>query len=902
MRIAIERVEPAIVQPEVAEIVAPRTNTVAITAAENFYSGLHLQAPFCLELAATERARWFQLRTVEPAAQRLVTEHLQVAYPQAGVRPIEPDKQPAADPAVFPSDWPVAACALTLAEPSYQPLRTFRDLDLADQSGAQSDPVLAILSALGTVPSGCRAIAQLVLQAAPADWSKSYQRMAVEHPLAAERARLAVQAAAARTPGSDGGGVLAGILVVGVGVGAWKLGYISALDWHDALKYGAALLGTGGGLAAMYRWTHRPPVLYDQDQVREKIGRPGFRAQLRLAVTGPMEAAQGELDACLDRMAAAYGVFALATGNRFQRRQLNLKGADLRLPAFLGRSISILNARELAGLWHLPLAQADVPLLERTGARRILPLPETVAAGCRIGVSNHQGRTFPVHISEGDLRRHLLVLAKTGRGKSALLARVAAFVLGLGAAAGKRPALLMIDPHRDLAYLTLGCIPDERRESAIFLDAANESRPFGLNLVDTGLGWDRDQVTMMVLQIFRREFSQAWGFRMEAAFRYGLHTLFEANLSICKADPKHGRERQYTVLDLPPLLSDAKFRKNVLKDVKDREVRYWWHEVFDRLNHTFQTEVVFPVQTKIFRFAGIQTARRIVGQPKSTIDPLSWVRNHQAVIVNTAAGIIGNDASALIGDLLLNLVSLTIAQQAALERDERERTTVIVDEMHLMPGADFERLLSEQAKYGANLILATQSLARLAAIDREQQRALRATMFANVDGLAVFNTSAEDARYVEEELGEAINRQDILALAEHECYLRLASGRDGRASLCSVELEPPPAANTERQTAIASASAATYGRDAAEVDKQLLNALIRIEQAHRTPGEQAQNQGGGTGLPKDDGGEPSAGASPPPIAPAPSSPAGGQQPLFGDGAVDGSGASTTAGDSQEAAS
>src|SRR5712692_5560002 len=59
MRIAIERQEPVDVRPEVLEIVAPRANTAAIGAAENFFSGLTLRAPFCLEIAATHTARWF---------------------------------------------------------------------------------------------------------------------------------------------------------------------------------------------------------------------------------------------------------------------------------------------------------------------------------------------------------------------------------------------------------------------------------------------------------------------------------------------------------------------------------------------------------------------------------------------------------------------------------------------------------------------------------------------------------------------------------------------------------------------------------------------------------------------------------------------------------------------------
>jgi hypothetical protein len=40
---------------------------------------------------------------------------------------------------------------------------------------------------MGDLPAGWRAISQLVLHPAPADWSRPYLRLGLEHPLAAER-------------------------------------------------------------------------------------------------------------------------------------------------------------------------------------------------------------------------------------------------------------------------------------------------------------------------------------------------------------------------------------------------------------------------------------------------------------------------------------------------------------------------------------------------------------------------------------------------------------------------------------------------------------------------------------------------------------------------------------------
>jgi hypothetical protein len=93
------------------------------------------------------------------------------------------------------------------------------------------------------------------------------------------------------------------------------------------------------------------------------------------------------------------------------------------------RRAAVLTTRELAGLWHPPQAGADVPLLERTTARERLPLPGTVARGCRIGVSAHQGREVPVALADELLGRHLLLVAKTRRGKSSLLLRLARYAM-----------------------------------------------------------------------------------------------------------------------------------------------------------------------------------------------------------------------------------------------------------------------------------------------------------------------------------------------------------------------------------------------------------------------------------------------------------------------------------------
>src|SRR5688572_3597346 len=148
---------------------------------------------------------------------------------------------------------------------------------------------------------------------------------------------------------------------------------------------------------------------------------------------------------------------------------------------------------------------------------------------------------------------------------------------------GRAPMLVLVDPHRDLAEAVLGLVPPRRRGDVVYLDVSDRSRPFGLNLLDVHLGWDRDKAVSNALSIFRREFDRFWGPRMEDAFRFGLLTLFEANQAICAEDAA-GRGRQHTILQVPTVLTHETFRKTVLNSVNDPVIKGWWSGYFDQLD------------------------------------------------------------------------------------------------------------------------------------------------------------------------------------------------------------------------------------------------------------------------------------------------------------------------------
>jgi hypothetical protein len=328
-----------------------------------------------------------------------------------------------------------------------------------------------------------------------------------------------------------------------------------------------------------------------------------------------------------------------------------------------------------------------------------------------------------------------------------------------------------------------------------------------------------------------------WGPRMEDAFRFALMALFEANEALCQMDPEAGRGHQHTVLEVADLLGIPSFRNRVLKQTSDPAIKHWFSSYFDPLELRHRQEIINPVQTKVHKYAGSKVARGIVGQPRSTIDFRELIAQDRIVIINLNAFDVIEDTAALIGGTLLNLAARAVSSQSSLPPEQRRSVTMAVDEFHTIPGADYEQVFGELAKYGANMILATQTLARLDRLtEADRTRDLRAAVFSNLDGLFAFHTSAEDAEFLAEELGGGLDKQDLLELGHYQCYARITNVRNGeRLPAFSVRLDAPPASDVELADRLAAASADRYGCSVVDVELGLEAAAARI---HHSDGVQ----------------------------------------------------------------
>src|SRR6266851_196810 len=276
MRLAVRwRPLAALEDPHVMEVVTPRTNLATLTSAENLLAAIALPEPFALEIAADGSRRQFLVRAGSVHMRQQLHSQLGAAYPQADLRPVPPE----ADPAICRPGEQVAACTLGLRAAAYLPIKTFTDLDVDGERAAQADPVLGILSALGDLPAGWRGLSQLVLAPAAEDWCRDYVRLAVQHPLAHERVPRPGE-----MPLATLGFVSVLLLVAAVTLQSFM--WIRAGEWLQLTGLATTLVVVLGlGLPRLRRLLRAP--VYDMELVREKVTRFAYRAELRLAVFAP---------------------------------------------------------------------------------------------------------------------------------------------------------------------------------------------------------------------------------------------------------------------------------------------------------------------------------------------------------------------------------------------------------------------------------------------------------------------------------------------------------------------------------------------------------------------------------------------------------------------------------------
>lgn len=488
-------------------------------------------------------------------------------------------------------------------------------------------------------------------------------------------------------------------------------------------------------------------------QIEEKMLKPGFELKIRLVTKAQDQFTSEQL---LRDIVASFKQFTTSHLNNFIHSD-PVKGGEEIYSEYLDRHlpaepVDIVNIEELASIFHLPNNSVETPTINWSRARKAEPpmnLPVSVDDDVTFfGETDYRGERYRFGIKRADRRRHMYLLGKTGVGKSSTFKNmfISDVLRGDGAC--------YVDPHgQDLEEL-LDYIPENRINDVIYFDPSDSNYPIGFNLLELDEPNQRDLVADGVVAVFKKEFGNSWGPRLQYILQNAVATCLEAQGT--------------TLLAVQRILIDSNYRKFILKQVKDPVLSKFWVEEYAQMsqNSRLITEAVAPIQNKVGRFISSAVIRNIVGQVKSTINLRDAMDSGKILMVNLAQGKIGEESASLLGGLLITRLQAAALQRVDTPEEQRKDFFLYVDEFQNFATDSFAKILSEARKFRLNLTMTNQYIEQI-------PLAVRSAIFGNVGTLSSFVVSQADASILSHEFAPIFDQDDMVSLESHSMYVKL---------------------------------------------------------------------------------------------------------------------------------
>lgn len=532
----------------------------------------------------------------------------------------------------------------------------------------------------------------------------------------------------------------------------------------------------------------------DSDEIadrRAKLSEPNYLVVLRVAVRADTNERAVRL---LSRVRMALGS-TRSPRTRF-RKILPLSKAYLhrRIARAVGRLIysGQLSVSELSGLIGFPLGSPHVAGLPQGKARQLPATAAIPGAGLVIGHSTFPGDERPVALAYKEAVKHLHILGPTGTGKTTLLSNLAMQIMQ------KNHGLIILESKGDLFEAVLDRVPRRRIEDIIVLDVNDTSNPVGFNVLNSGTSHAAvDELSRITIGMY----GDHGGIYAPMLLYYGLHALAETTGA--------------TFIELPSLLTpqsqeEAAWRDQVIRSLKNRDVRQFWQRYLDDTNKE-RDRMAAPVHNRIWQLCVRPEIRNIIGQSRSSFTFEEVLRDNKILLINLNGVRVGEATASITGTLLMN------ALWSAVRTVRKSKPSFLfVDEFQ-----DFVNLpvnaadmLAKMRSFGLGMVLAHQDLDQLSKV-----RGLEQAVLANARSKVIFQTSARDARAMQREFGRLVTEDDFINLGAYEAIARIATS-DGVSAPITITTEPP-SNTTNVANAVRAASRTRYGRQIAEVEAEI---------------------------------------------------------------------------------
>ncbi|MBU0613814.1 type IV secretion system DNA-binding domain-containing protein, partial [Patescibacteria group bacterium] len=661
-----------------------------ISIAETFYSafgGLKAQKgikhwfagrtdEIALEMVASEKLITFYI-TVPQFMHEFLEQQLHAQYSNANIEPVE-------DYNIFQPNGTILGGYMIFKRENVLPIKTYKEMD--------SDPISAITNTMSKVQEEDGIAIQIIARSAKSSWRSLGQSIV-------QNMHKGMEYNDARRGKKNG-----------------------ASEWFDILK-GPKKDAVGQQIPQQRTVTQAEQKMLER--LENKITKAGMDVNIRIISSSPTaDSAKANLNQVMQAF-AQYNIYEY--GNAFTE---SIPKSKTRLVEdFIYRRFDekyglVLNTEEMASLWHLPLASTETPNIRWMEAR-IAPAPAGIPSeGLHLGSNQYRGKKTDIYIKDGDRRRHMYLVGKTGSGKSWFLRHMAVQDIRDG------KGVAVIDPHGDLVNDIMGSIPKERIDDVVYFNPADTERPMGLNMLESPSENMRDFVVQEMISIFYMLFPPEM-----------IGPMFEHNMRNYMLTLMADLDNPGTIVEIPRMISDEAFQALWVSRVKDPVVRSFWEDEMAKTSDYHKSEMMGYLVSKVGRFVENEMMRNIIGQSKSAFDFREIMDNKKILLVNLSKGQTGEVNGNLIGLIIVAKLQMAAFSRADIPEDQRKDFYLYIDEFQNFITPSIATILSEARKYKLNLVLAHQYMGQLV---KDNKTEIRDAILGNVGNMMVSRIGPED--------------------------------------------------------------------------------------------------------------------------------------------------------------
>jgi len=533
------------------------------------------------------------------------------------------------------------------------------------------------------------------------------------------------------------------------------------------------------------------------EAIRSKIKKSVFEVNIRLLVMAQNKERANEI---LSKLEISFKQFETPFNTFTFKRVAGLKLENF-IYNFSFRIYNkeeevVLNAEELAGIFHFPIPQTKAFGLQTVKTKEIPPPIELPEGGeIVIGKVLYRQKEIPVFFKTvQDRRRHFYIIGQTGTGKSSLLHELIRQDIEKGKGVG------VIDPHGDLIEGILTTIPTSRYDDVVLFEPFDRENVSGLNMLEWDTPEEKDFAVSEMIMIFHKLFPpEIIGPMFEHYMRNAMLALMSDKLG--------------TLVDVPRIFVDEDFLEWKLRSVDDPLVRNFWLKEWRQTVGQTRSDMLGYVVSKVGRFVENAMMRNIIGQSRSSFDLRKIMNEGKIFLANLSKGQTGELNSSLLGLILVSKMQMAAMSRASIPEEMRKDFYLYIDEFQNFTTDSVATILSEARKYRLNLTLAHQYIPQL-------PDEIKNAVVGNVGTFASFRVGAADAEFLEKIFQPEFSKLDLVNLDNFNLVIKIMI--DGKiSSPFKLKTIVPKFGNKEKVRTIKKISKLKYTRERSVVEEEI---------------------------------------------------------------------------------